>query len=450
MALLTLVSCSKVQDRLPAAPVRDGECLVTVTCTPEEQTAILTRGLTPEEESRIDDVNLFAFHSATGTTKHVFLQSGNTASFSLFAGQWEFYAVANMNYNMKKETVQSLTVTYLSVSSEDALTGSGLLRMTARKSVEIGAGTTSVHLELVRLAARVEVDVRLAPDVQTMNLLSVQALNIPISARYFGDNNAIRFFEGEVHESTDNATLSHTFYLPENLAGTVSSVTDPQERNPFNAPETALCFLIRAVYQGRNVSYAVYPGENGTSDFNLRRNHNYMMNVTICGANPEDVRVDNFELALDYPAENVYVGQTIPLELIFTANSYEGNSYKIDYMRQSGSCDIVLDSEKLPAAGTIAAGLTGTSFSSRYALTLTPRSTAPVQISFTVKDSRGEKLVRVLTLYPKEAKQIDISVTYNYGVERTILSDYEQMLQGVVSVTVIASELLPLFLNRLI
>ena len=86
LLMLLLASCSKVQDELPAASARDSGCLVTVTCTPEEQTAVLTRGFTPDEESRIADVNLFAYHSATGTTKHVFLQNDNTASFSLFAG----------------------------------------------------------------------------------------------------------------------------------------------------------------------------------------------------------------------------------------------------------------------------------------------------------------------------------------------------------------------------
>lgn len=56
-----LVSCCKIQDESPAMPISgSGGCTVTVTCVPEAQTAVLTRGLTPEEESRIADVNLWA------------------------------------------------------------------------------------------------------------------------------------------------------------------------------------------------------------------------------------------------------------------------------------------------------------------------------------------------------------------------------------------------------
>lgn len=403
LVLLLSSSCSKAPEEFPS-PSPEG-CLVTVTCTPEAQASVPLRGLTAEEESRIADINLFAFHPATGTTEHRFLQGSNTASFRLFSGEWEFYAVANARYNMRGSSVQSLLVSLLDVSSEDALTSSGLLRMTARKKVEVGQGTGSVHIELVRLAARVQVDVRVAPGVQTMNLLSVQALNIPNIARYFGDNNAIRFFEGQVHESADHTTLSHTYYLPENLAGTVPQIVQPESRDPSSAPKTATCLLIRAVYQGRNVSYIVYPGDDGISDFNVRRNHDYVLSVTICGANPEDVRVDNFELKLDYPATNVYVGQALPLELHFTAHSFEGNSYYIEYIRQSGSCDMTMGSGKLPAAGTIAAGVSGTSLSARYALEITPRTTSPIQISFTVTDSEGEKLVRVLSLYPRQVRR---------------------------------------------
>ena len=41
------------------------------------------------------------------------------------------------------------------------------------------------------------------------------------------------------------------------------------------------------------------------------------------------------------------------------------------------------------------------------------------------------------------ADRIDFTVMYDYGVERTNLSDSEQMLRGIVKVTVVASEPLP-------
>ena len=69
-----LVSCCKIQDESPAMPLSgSGGCTVTVTCVPEAQTAVLTRGLTPEEESRIADVNLWAVHTLTGIVVHRYL-----------------------------------------------------------------------------------------------------------------------------------------------------------------------------------------------------------------------------------------------------------------------------------------------------------------------------------------------------------------------------------------
>ena len=88
LVLLLSSSCSKAPEEFPA-PSPEG-CLVTVTCTPEAQASVPLRGLTAEEESRIADINLFAFHPATGTTEHRFLQGSNTASFRLFRGSGSF------------------------------------------------------------------------------------------------------------------------------------------------------------------------------------------------------------------------------------------------------------------------------------------------------------------------------------------------------------------------
>lgn len=304
-----------------------------------------TRSLSDGEERRIDDLNVWIYDTGRGYAKHLYLTGTDRLQLVLTAGEYECFVVANQGVSVGGLPYERMETLGTNTGTEAKLTEKGRLVMSARAILRTGAGTQTVSLR--RVVAKVRMRIVLGTSLDPRTVIDRISLgNHPNLVALFGDN----------------------------------------KLKP---------------YQGT----CVYPGDDGISDFNVRRNHDYVLSVTICGANPEDVRVDNFELKLDYPATNVYVGQALPLELLFTAHSFEGNSYYIEYIRQSGSCDMTMGSGKLPAAGTIAAEVSGTSLSARYALEITPRTTSPIQISFTVTDSGGEKLVRVLSLYPRQVRR---------------------------------------------
>lgn len=83
-----------------------------------------------------------------------------------------------------------------------------------------------------------------------------------------------------------------TAYLFENLQGSVDTITDQKDKCPENAPACATYLRILAERSTDKalVEYIVYPGENNTSDFNVRRNtwHNLEL---VTGAKEIDNRV---------------------------------------------------------------------------------------------------------------------------------------------------------------
>lgn len=85
-------------------------------------------------------------------------------------------------------------------------------------------------------------------------------------------------------------------------------------------------------------------------------------------------------------------------------------------------------------------GLAGNEIDEYFDIDITADGEGLVELVFYSTDRYGRVFVHRVTVNFLAASRIDFMVTYDYGVTRTPLSDYEQMLRGVVSVTVIASE----------
>lgn len=79
-------------------------------------------------------------------------------------------------------------------------------------------------------------------------------------------------------------------YLFPNMQGMVPSITDQRQKSPENAPANASYLLIRAVRGSKVLAYYVYLGSNNTSDFNVRANVHYRLNISILGDKEVDTR----------------------------------------------------------------------------------------------------------------------------------------------------------------
>lgn len=420
MALLALVSCSKEQDGLPTVPVRDGGCLVTVTCMPAAQTTVLTRGLPPEKESRIGDVNLYAVNAGTGEVEHRYVKGSAASGLTLTPGSWTFYAVANRGSDLgtlDAETVEALRV---DVPPYDPGDSDFLLPMAGRTEADI-SGSASVTLALERLAARVQLDIRVVAGVEDeLTVVDVQPIGVPSGVSCFSGD-AVGGSGDWPKQECGASAFSAVYYLPENLAGEAPHIVSPEERTHPNAPKDATGFRITAFYEGKLVYYHVYPGGNDTSDFNLRRNHCYILGVTIHGANPEDLRVTTCDLRLTGSFDDVYAGRPVPVNIRFEAENCTGITYDISCRVLSGGAQVTADGMS-GTVGTIAAGLSGSAIGRDFGVSVECPETGTVQVEFTVRDSRGGSLARTLELEVKEGFTVtceqdrDSLYAYEYGI----------------------------------
>ncbi len=70
-------------------------------------------------------------------------------------------------------------------------------------------------------------------------------------------------------------------YMPENIRGEVSGIDKNKTPRDSDIPKDALTVTIRAKYDGADYYYKVYPGENTTNNFNIRRNRVYRVTIDV-------------------------------------------------------------------------------------------------------------------------------------------------------------------------
>lgn len=95
--------------------------------------------------------------------------------------------------------------------------------------------------------------------------------------------------------TTQNNNLKGTltYYIPENIQLTNNLIQNPWDKTSKNAPACATYIEIkgRCISKGLPAKIRIYPGANGTSDFNLKRNGSYIINLDMYFLDPEDPRV---------------------------------------------------------------------------------------------------------------------------------------------------------------
>ena len=105
---------------------------------------------------------------------------------------------------------------------------------------------------------------------------------------------------------TVSGSISKVWYLPENLKGQVSSITEDSQKAKANAPQGSTYIVIGGDYETsvldqetgewapvlKDTSYSIYLGQDATKDFNVVRNYSYKITVTIKGMDTTDLRVE--------------------------------------------------------------------------------------------------------------------------------------------------------------
>lgn len=392
ITLCGLFCCACGRGEEPAPSSSPDGCRVQVRLVPGKgSVSTLSRSLTPQQEAAVQDVNLYAFHTLTGDSRHLYLEGSSAAPLTLLPGAWEFYAVANTGRDMGEQSRESLEALTLETPNEEAWTGSGGIPMSARKRVEI-TGDASVTLELERLAARLQVNVGVAPAMSgRIAVGSVQLLSVPAEAGCFGQGAPQRYADYPAEEAS-SLDLPRIYYVAENLAGTVPEITRPQERSAEAAPEHATCIRITGTCDGRTVHYYVFPGENTTSDFNLHRNHDYILNITLHGADPEDARVATYDMTFTPSEGETNAGQTFRTRLRFTASGNGDNTFDLAWRFVSGGdsgAEVSISGGLPDPPGVFYYGLGGDRIDEIFDIDITSQQEGTVEIEVYATDRYG-------------------------------------------------------------
>ncbi|MSE71408.1 DUF4906 domain-containing protein, partial [Escherichia coli] len=213
-----------------------------------------------------------------------------TFSFECMQGTYLLRVAANLGRDFEAETdTDDLTLTH----RDDC----DVLPMICEEEVTISAHTGgSLRLpdvEVRRIAAKVTCRIAIAdPDIEVRSL---RLMSIPRVVRLFGAEDAPSAVAADYMNGSERPaagmSAESVFYSFPNMQGTVPSIADQRQKNRDNAPDNASYLLIRAVKGDRILAYTVYLGGNNTTDFNVRANTHYRLDISILGDSEVDTRI---------------------------------------------------------------------------------------------------------------------------------------------------------------
>ena len=262
------------------------------------------------DEATIRDLNFYLCDDNGGIILHRY-QTSATLRFECLPGSYRIRIAANMGRDLGENPVsEDFTVTHADEYD--------VLPMSYEGDVTINSSSGGVlalpAVEVRRCVAKVSYNISV--ELADIELRSVQLLSVPRSVSVF--DVAVRpsddpdDYTGCPEIELSGQQAAGNSYLLPNRQGTVSSITDQRQKNPDNAPANASYLLIRAVRGEKVLAYYVYLGGNNTSDFNVRANCHYRLNISILGDNEVDTRISSYAVNVhDTYEENAIGGYCI-------------------------------------------------------------------------------------------------------------------------------------------
>ncbi|WP_319505236.1 DUF4906 domain-containing protein [Bacteroides graminisolvens] len=310
--------------------------------------------------------------SAGATSLKLLLQTSTSQRYQIFI-------IANTNSSTwaadltKGSTVATLNNKATTLSTEAAIYGNGNenLMMMGSSGPQYISSQTSVSVALTRMLAKITFTFTI-PQALNLSVTSVGIYNVPNVIRCGAPGStdihpAVSGFSTAVYSETAVAagtkTATYTWYVPENQKGTVSN-TNANAKNDL-APQNGMYIRLYGDYKddGNSYVFTVYPGENITNDFNIRRNYNYNVTLNINNINLSDARVDAS------PANCFVVSTNSMIRFDPYTRPETGGGFKYsDYVNKSVSTKTITSVKILWQTGTSSTSLAlGNNSSNAYA-----------------------------------------------------------------------------------
>ncbi|WP_071145236.1 DUF4906 domain-containing protein [Bacteroides ihuae] len=274
-----------------------------------------TRSSTGISESAIDNVCVFQFNGTAPTStlisKNYYssLSSMNlVTSLTENAGIQTVYVVANVDdltgsYTVNSTSLSAFQSSVYAMSTEASVTSSADLPMIG---TYVGATMPGLYaVSLTRMVAKLGFtcnvsltntsDAFTITSVRLYSVANVTQMNTPTGTYPANSTTDASKYTNYTAESYTPGNML-TWYIPENLRGTVSTITTEQEKSRANAPAYSTYIEVEGLYTPSGstteyVTYRLYPGTNMTTNFDIARNTYYSISMTIKGMNEVDSRV---------------------------------------------------------------------------------------------------------------------------------------------------------------
>ena len=300
-AILLLWGCI-AEDRTECTNPRG--VFVSLTVRPERMSSV-TRSA---DETAIRDLNLYLYDDNGNVVLHRY-QTSATLRFECLPGDYRMCIAANLGRDLGDNLLwEDFTVTHadkydvLPMAYEGDITiipsADGMLTLPA--------------VEVQRCVSKISYRITVTPAVADIELRSVQLFSVPRSVSVF-DMAAAPSDDPDDYTDCPEVELSGQqaagdCYLLPNMQGVVATITDQRQKNPENAPANASYLLIRAVRGSKVLAYYIYLGGNNTSDFNVRANTHYRLNISILGDSEVDTRISSYAVNVHDTYEENSVG----------------------------------------------------------------------------------------------------------------------------------------------
>ncbi|WP_071145238.1 DUF4906 domain-containing protein [Bacteroides ihuae] len=281
----------------------------------EKESTTITRSSTGIDESAINDVCVFQFDGTASTSALVakeYYNSPNTANLETTltesSSNQTVYVVANMgnvtgNYTAGTTTIADFQTSTLNFATEASVTSGTDLPMIGSYTGATMPGLYAVSLTrmVAKLGFTCNVSLTNTSDAFTItsvrlySVANVTQMNTPTGTYPANSSTDASKYTNYTAESYTPGNML-TWYIPENLRGTVSTITTEQDKSKKNAPAYSTYIEVEGFYTPSSstteyVTYRLYPGANMTTSFDIARNTYYSISMTIKGMNEVDSRV---------------------------------------------------------------------------------------------------------------------------------------------------------------
>ena len=262
--------------------------------------------LTTDQENRIASLWVGQYNATTG--KHLFNQffesmTGTTVNLKLKQIPEEsnshVYFISNagnLGEIADEATLKTHTLPY--TSTDEGLPNDNLCRMVGMWDGKVVAGgMTDIEVEMTRLLAKITFTYSMGADF-SFTPTSVALRSVPDKSQVTAPATQLSGLNYGTYSGTasaDGATIY--WYLPENMAGTVSGfeAVDSEKKKIGTGVTNATCIeLTGTAVQGdvtyEEVTFRFYPGSD-MNNYDIIRNSHYAMNVTLVGIDVSDERI---------------------------------------------------------------------------------------------------------------------------------------------------------------